>query len=128
MWFSFFAAALWALNPVQTNAVTYIVQRMTSLAALFYLATLAFYVQGRLAANRTHRGLFYVFSAGMAGCAFLSKENSYMLPVAIPGIDSGRVICIKVLNGDPPRSLEASSKVLSSFSSDTNMGKTINGR
>ena len=27
---------LWSLNPVQTNAVTYIVQRMTSIATLFY--------------------------------------------------------------------------------------------
>jgi hypothetical protein len=36
-YFSFFVAALWALNPVQTNAVTYIVQRMTSIAALFIL-------------------------------------------------------------------------------------------
>jgi tetratricopeptide (TPR) repeat protein len=83
VWFSLFAAALWALNPVQTNAVTYIVQRMTSLSALFYLATLTFYVKGRLAATRKNRGFFYVFSAGMAGCAFLSKENSFMLPAAI---------------------------------------------
>ena len=31
------AAVLWALNPVQTQAVTYIVQRLHSLAALFFL-------------------------------------------------------------------------------------------
>ena len=101
-WFSFFAAALWALNPVQTNAVTYIVQRMTSLSALFYLATLAFYVQGRLAVTRTHRGLFYVFSAGMAGCAFLSKENSYMLPAAILLVEWMFIspgIVVKILRG-----------------------------
>ncbi|MFC1837832.1 tetratricopeptide repeat protein, partial [Thermodesulfobacteriota bacterium] len=83
IYFALFAAALWALNPVQTNAVTYVVQRMTSIAALFYLATVTLYVKGRLA--RLHRqGLFYyALAAVMALCAFLSKENSYMLPFAI---------------------------------------------
>ena len=81
--FCFFVAALWALNPVQTNAVTYIVQRMTSISALFYLAALTFYIKGRLSVILKHSVLFYVFSAGMALCAFLSKENSYMLPAAI---------------------------------------------
>ena len=49
VYFSFFAAALWALNPVQTNGVTYIVQRMTSISALFYIASLTAYIRGRLA-------------------------------------------------------------------------------
>ena len=57
-WFAFFAAALWALNPVQTNAVTYIVQRMTSISAFFYIAALAFYVKGRLAATVKSRYCF----------------------------------------------------------------------
>ena len=82
-YFSFFVAAQWALNPVQTNAVTYIVQRMTSISALFYIAALTFYVKGRMAAAQKYRILFYMSSAGMAFCAFLSKENSFMLPAAI---------------------------------------------
>ncbi|MDH5299368.1 MAG: hypothetical protein OEV91_10155, partial [Desulfobulbaceae bacterium] len=49
--FAFFVAALWALNPVQTNAVTYIVQRMASLAALFYCLACVFYLRSRLAGN-----------------------------------------------------------------------------
>jgi tetratricopeptide (TPR) repeat protein len=82
-YFSFFIAALWALNPVQTNAVTYIVQRMTSISAFFYIASVTFYVQGRLAAPIKLRILLYAFSACMALGGFLSKENSYMLPAAI---------------------------------------------
>ncbi|MDZ7748265.1 MAG: hypothetical protein U5K43_05045 [Halofilum sp. (in: g-proteobacteria)] len=35
---AFSGALIWALHPVNTQAVTYIVQRMASLAALFYLA------------------------------------------------------------------------------------------
>ena len=56
IYFSFFVAALWALNPVQTNAVTYIVQRMTSISALFYIAALTFYVKGRLEVSFKRRG------------------------------------------------------------------------
>ena len=42
------SAAFWALNPVQTQAVTYIVQRMASLAAMFYILGLYCYVKGRV--------------------------------------------------------------------------------
>jgi tetratricopeptide (TPR) repeat protein len=38
-------AALWALHPIQTAAVTYIVQRAESLAGLFYLLTLYGFVR-----------------------------------------------------------------------------------
>ena len=42
---AFYGAALWALNPVHTQAVTYIVQRMTSMAALFYLAAVYLFLK-----------------------------------------------------------------------------------
>jgi hypothetical protein len=46
-----FAALLWTLHPVQTEAVTYISQRAESLMGLFYLLTLyCFIVQLRLKA------------------------------------------------------------------------------
>jgi len=83
VYFCLFVAALWALNPVQTNAVTYIVQRMNSISTLFYLAALTFYVKGRLAAVVKSRVSNYLLSAAMTLCAFFSKENSYILPVAI---------------------------------------------
>lgn len=74
-------ALLWALNPIQTQAVTYIVQRMTSLAAIFYLAGIYFYTRGRLAVDdrRQHFGaavLFFLLALG-------SKENTVLLPVAL---------------------------------------------
>ena len=39
-------AALWALHPLQTSAVTYLVQRAESLMGLFYLLTLYCFVRG----------------------------------------------------------------------------------
>jgi tetratricopeptide (TPR) repeat protein len=39
-------ALLWALHPLQTESVTYIVQRAESLVGLFYLATLYCFIRG----------------------------------------------------------------------------------
>ncbi|HOW35708.1 MAG TPA: tetratricopeptide repeat protein [Candidatus Omnitrophota bacterium] len=43
-----FSSLIFLLHPVQTQAVTYIVQRATSLAGLFYLGTMYFYARARL--------------------------------------------------------------------------------
>jgi len=45
---SFFAALIFITHPVQSQSVTYIVQRMNSMAAMFYLCSLLFYIYGRL--------------------------------------------------------------------------------
>jgi tetratricopeptide (TPR) repeat protein len=74
---------LWALAPVQTNAVTYIVQRMTSIASLFYLAACAFYIYARLAGQFWQRITLWCLFVLAAICAFFSKENSATLPLTI---------------------------------------------
>jgi tetratricopeptide (TPR) repeat protein len=43
-----FSALLFAAHPLQTQAVTYIVQRLASLATVFYLLSLCLYIRGRL--------------------------------------------------------------------------------
>ena len=73
----------WALSPIQTNAVTYVVQRMTSMAALFYIASCGFYVHARLAGANWKRIILYTFTLLAAAFAFLSKENSATLPAAL---------------------------------------------
>lgn len=45
---AFFTALIFVSHPVQTQGVTYIIQRAASLAALFYISALAFYVKSRL--------------------------------------------------------------------------------
>lgn len=80
-------AAIWAFNPVQTSAVTYMVQRMASIQALFYVLTVGCYLWGRnrqLAAGRWMPATFaYAGCLLFALAAFLSKENSATLPVMI---------------------------------------------
>jgi len=75
-------AAVWAVNPVQTQAVTYIVQRMAVMAALFYLAGLWAYLRARLSAGRRRAG-YFLLTGVMALAAVLSKENAILLPLSL---------------------------------------------
>lgn len=43
---AFWSALLWAVHPLQTESVTYVVQRTESLMGLFHLATLYFFRRG----------------------------------------------------------------------------------
>ena len=90
---SLFTALIFVSHPIQTQAVTYTVQRYTSMAAMFYLASVLFYFYARVAAesrkqkaesrmNSAHSAL-YVLSFFCAVLAFLSKQSSASLPIAI---------------------------------------------
>ncbi|MHB8809254.1 MAG: tetratricopeptide repeat protein, partial [Desulfobulbaceae bacterium] len=82
------AALLWAVHPLQTNAVTYLVQRMTSMCALFYLAALLCYVQGRLRKESAGERSFFFGATLLFGLmAVTSKENGLMLPVMVLGYE-----------------------------------------
>ncbi|MDY6904455.1 MAG: tetratricopeptide repeat protein [Thermodesulfobacteriota bacterium] len=72
---------LWAIHPIQIQAVTYIVQRMASLAAMFYILGVWAYLKFRLSDTRQYRLLG--LTALMAMLAVLSKENAVMFPVGI---------------------------------------------
>lgn len=84
---SAFATLLWALNPIQTQAVTYIVQRMASLAALFSIATILFYLKARLSENRANQLLCLFFSTISYLLAIFSKENATTVILCLPLIE-----------------------------------------
>ncbi len=77
------AATLWAVNPVQTQAVTYIVQRMASMAAMFYLLGIYCYIKARLNNSPPFRGLLFAASIISYLLALGSKENAAVLPLAL---------------------------------------------
>ncbi len=77
------ATLLWAISPIQTQAVTYIVQRMSSMAGLFYIMSMYFYLKGRTRKDRWIKGTHYFFCFLTAIFAFASKENTVMLPISI---------------------------------------------
>lgn len=73
--------ALWVLHPLQLTTVLYVVQRMTSLSALFLFAAFLLHVQGREGGGRAGAvrlalawGLFWPLSC-------LSKETGALFPL-----------------------------------------------
>ena len=82
-WIAFLSAVLWAINPIQTQSVTYVVQRMTSLAGLFYIVSLYFYAKGRTTLGGKNRVLYGTLCFAAFVLAFGSKENAALLPISI---------------------------------------------
>ncbi|MBI5756468.1 MAG: tetratricopeptide repeat protein, partial [Nitrospirae bacterium] len=70
-------------HPIQTQAVTYIVQRYASLATLFYLLSVVLFVKWRLSSGSVSRVVFYLFSILSAVLAMKTKEISFTLPFVI---------------------------------------------
>lgn len=78
-----FSALLFVSHPVQTQAVTYVVQRFTSLAMLFYLLSLILYARAGLAGRLAGRLAGYGLSLLCALAALRTKEITVTLPVVI---------------------------------------------
>lgn len=85
---AFFAAFVWLLHPIHIESVTYICQRMTSMAGLFYILSLMFYVNGRLTVQANPKsyiigGLLF-FGCMVSGMLSIAgKPNAATLPVVI---------------------------------------------
>jgi len=75
-----FTALLFALHPIQTEAVTYVAGRSASLMAFFYLASLAAYIHGRLEGRPL---LTYALSPALFLLALTVKETAATLPAAL---------------------------------------------
>ncbi|MDA3894757.1 MAG: hypothetical protein PF482_01275 [Desulfobacteraceae bacterium] len=85
-WIAFVSALIWMIHPLQTNAVTYIVQRMSSLSAMFFILSMLLYIHGRTLMRQRRLGVSVCFFSGcfFSGiCAVASKENAATLPLFI---------------------------------------------
>lgn len=91
------AALLFVVHPVQTQAVTYVVQRLTSLCTLFYLLALVLYLAARLHSEKAladkdgqsvrawddRQSFFLLGTACVAAVlAMFTKEIAFTLPLA----------------------------------------------
>jgi hypothetical protein len=79
-------AGVWALHPIQLTAVTYIVQRMTSLAALFFWGAMYLYLVARMSWARggARQWLCYAAGAGAAGCFVLGMLAKSHIAILAP--------------------------------------------
>jgi len=74
-------ALLFVAHPIQTQAVTYIVQRITSLATFFYLLAVVLYLKWRLAPSEARgRYLWYAGAWLATVLAMKTKEITFTLP------------------------------------------------
>jgi tetratricopeptide (TPR) repeat protein len=81
--FALFVGVLFVTHPVQTEAVTYISKRLTSLVTMFYLLSIVLYVASRLSSKRISGMGFYALSFLSVVLAMKTKEIAFTLPVAI---------------------------------------------
>lgn len=80
---AFFSALIFALHPVQTQAVTYIIQRMESLSSLFYIAALLFFARAAFAGSRLKRLILYAMVGVSYLLGFYSKETTFTIPAVV---------------------------------------------
>ncbi|PKO34647.1 MAG: pilus assembly protein PilF [Betaproteobacteria bacterium HGW-Betaproteobacteria-7] len=81
--FAGLATMLWLLNPIQITSVLYVVQRMTSLSALFLLAAFLFHMKGRQCGGiRGGLSLLVAWSVFFP-LSFFSKETGALFPLFV---------------------------------------------
>ncbi len=83
-----FSALFFVSHPVQTQAVTYIVQRLASLSTMLFLLSLLSYIKFRMAgADDTvsflKSAVWYLFSFLFALLSMKTKEIAFTLPLVI---------------------------------------------
>ncbi len=86
------AGLLFAVHPLATQAVTYVVQRFTSLATLFFVLSVALYARARVeldekCPSRFRAGSAYALSILSAAAAMKTKEIAFTLPAVAAAWD-----------------------------------------
>jgi tetratricopeptide (TPR) repeat protein len=82
--FATVVATIWAVHPLQTSAVTYVVHRYESMCALMMLATLAAWQRGCVARAPAR---WFALAALAATAAIVSKEIAVVGPVLLVAYD-----------------------------------------
>ncbi len=78
-----FGSLLFALHPLQSQAVIYIWQRSELLASLFILFTLFSFLRYLLSEENRKRQQWYILALFSALCAGISKETAAAIPLAL---------------------------------------------
>jgi protein O-mannosyl-transferase len=79
-WLALAVALVWMVHPIQTAAVTYVVQRVESLMGLFYLLTLYCAIR---AASGSSRGLWTAAAIASCACGMATKEVMVTAPIMV---------------------------------------------
>ena len=77
---------LFLVHPLQTQAVTYVVQRMAGMAAFFFLLSVYLYIRAR-ESGELRRTFWYAGALLSAFLAIWTKQNTIFLPCVILFVD-----------------------------------------
>ena len=80
---AFLAALIFITHPIMTQSVTYIYQRLSSFATMFYLLTVYIFLKARLSDNRTKKSLFYILCFFSFGIGTFTKEIIFTAPIML---------------------------------------------
>ncbi|MDA8084223.1 MAG: tetratricopeptide repeat protein [Nitrospiraceae bacterium] len=84
---AFFSGLLFLVHPVETQAVSYITQRFTSLTSLFYLGSILSYlaVRARIEEGKLATREYLIYALGVLSCvlAMKTKEIAFTAPFMI---------------------------------------------
>lgn len=80
---AFMASAIWALHPIQVQGVSYIVQRMATLATLFTLLSVLSYFFARTSTVLSRKILWFFLALLSVIFAMLCKEMAWIAPLLI---------------------------------------------
>lgn len=78
-WLTLLVVFLFLVHPLNTQAVTYVIQRMTSSATLFFLLCLGSYLTGRHASIGSKQVAWFGIAFMFAMLSIGSKETGYLL-------------------------------------------------
>lgn len=96
LFISLLSAVLWAINPIQTQAVTYIIQRMASLAGMFYILSMLLYLKARCFTPSAVKLIPWYIGCILAFLmALLSKQNAFLLPFSILLMEAVLILDLK---------------------------------
>jgi len=88
-WVALAAGAIFCAHPLQTQAVSYVVQRSTSLGYALYFAAIAFHLAALRRSMMGEKDLPWRVGALLCtGAAVLSKESMLSLPFAVLLVDA----------------------------------------
>ena len=79
-WLALAAALVWMVHPLQTESVTYVVQRTESLMGLFYLLTLYCVIRGH---GSVHRRGWYAAAVVASAMGMACKEVMITAPLVV---------------------------------------------
>jgi cytochrome c-type biogenesis protein CcmH/NrfG len=82
-WFAFAVALLWIVHPLQTQSVTYVIQRGESMMGLFYLLTLYCVIRSSITDRRRRSTVWAIAAVFTCACGMATKGVMVTAPFVV---------------------------------------------